>query len=113
MNILYSDAMSQPNQLKMSMPPELLKQLQAKAKAVGVPVSLYLKHVIVTHLETGESAGKTKKIAKNWTPPDDLPTFPASKWAERQIRRAIRDRSKALEFDTVQDFFDYIEKQPG
>ncbi len=110
MNILYSDAMSQPNQLKMSMPPELLKQLQAKAKAVGVPVSLYLKHVIVTHLETGESASKTKKVAKNWTPPDDLPTFPASKWVEASYRRAMRDKSKALRFDTVDEMFEYVNK---
>ncbi len=110
MNILYSDAMSQPNQLKMSMPPAMLKQLQAKAKAVGVPVSLYLKHIIVTHLETDVAISKIKKTAKNWTPPADLPTLPASEWTERQVRRAIRDRSKALEFDTVDDMFAYVNK---
>ncbi len=105
MNMMYSDVMSQPNQLKMSMPPEMLKQLQAKAKAVGVPVSLYLKHIIVSHLETSDT-----RPAKSWTPPDDLPVRPASKWIENQYRLAIQDRKKEMTFDSVEDMLAHIKK---
>ena len=81
-----STGMSQV-QLKVSLSEQLNELLQSKAARFGVPVTQFVKHLIMKEVE------------------DEIPTFAASNWLEDKTKKAMDDVDKAVEVKDVHQFF--------
>ncbi len=77
--------MSSPAQLKINLSEELQSLLQAKASKFGVPLTQYVKHIIMKDVEDQE-----------------YPVFKASEETEEAARQALKDLDKAVD---AKDFF--------
>lgn len=74
-------------QLKLSLSQELNNLLKAKASQLGIPVTQFVKHLIVQDVKT------------------EYPVYPASKRLERITKKALKERSKAVRVNDVHEFF--------
>ena len=75
-------------QLKVSLSEQLMDLLQSKAARLGVPVTQFVKHLIIKEVEE-----------------EDFPTFEASDWLEEKTKEALKERSKAIKVKDVHQFF--------
>lgn len=72
-------------QLKISLSEQLNNLLSSRAARLGVPVTQFVKHLIV------------KEVAE-----EEYPTFEMSKRSEQNLKKAIIQRDKAV---SAKDFF--------
>lgn len=79
---------TQQIQLKISLSEQLNNLLVSKAASLGIPVTQFVKHLIVNEVETGE-----------------YPTFPASKKTIRLAKKALRERDKAIRVTDIHEYF--------
>ena len=75
-------------QLKISLSEQLSDLLLSKAARLGVPVTQFVKHLIMKDVES-----------------EVLPTFEASDWLEKKTEKAMRDIKKGVEVTDVHQFF--------
>jgi hypothetical protein len=75
-------------QLKLSLSERLNDLLESKAARLGVPVTQFVKHLIVREVED-----------------EDYPVFKASKRLERITKKALADYDNVPKFNNIQDFF--------
>ena len=76
-------------QLKISLSEQLNDLLQSKAARLGVPVTQFVKHLIMKEVET-----------------EKFPTFHMSERTEQKVKEAIRDydEGKAVIVDDLSEF---------
>lgn len=77
--------MNSPIQLKINLPSELQELLQSKASKFGVPLTQYVKHVLIKDVEDVE-----------------YPVFKASEETEKAAKEALEELDKAVD---AQSFF--------
>lgn len=75
-------------QLKISLSEQLSDLLQSKAARLGVPVTQFVKHLIMKDVES-----------------EAFPTFEASDWLEEKTKKAMREFNKGVEVKDVRQFF--------
>lgn len=75
-------------QLKISLSEQLSDLLQSKAARFGVPVTQFVKHLIMKEVEE-----------------EDFPTFEASEWLEKKTKKAMKQIDKATDVRNVHHFF--------
>lgn len=84
MGIISID-MSSLTQLKINLPESLQSLLESKASKFGVPLTQYVKHVLMKDVEN-----------------EEYPVFKASKETENAAEQALADLDNAVD---AQDFF--------
>lgn len=77
--------MNTPIQLKINLTPELQDLLQSKASKFGVPLTQYVKHVLMKDVED-----------------EDYPIYRASEATEKAAQQALDDLDSAV---SSSDFF--------
>lgn len=75
-------------QLKLSLSQQLNNLLKSKAARLGVPVTQFVKHLIVQEVK-GE----------------DYPVFQMSARTEKRVKEALKERDKAVEVKDIHKFF--------
>ena len=75
-------------QLKVSLSQQLNGLLQSKAIRLGVPVTQFVKHLIVKEVEN-----------------EDYPTFEASERTIRAVKKAMKEIDKSVVVNDVHKFF--------
>lgn len=77
-------------QLKISLSQQLSDLLQSKATRLGVPITQFVKHIIIKEVES-----------------EDYPTFQMSERTEQKIIEAMEDykTGKAIKVDNISEFF--------
>ncbi len=75
-------------QLKVSLSEQLNSLLQSKASRLGLPVTQFVKHLIIK--EVGDV---------------DYPIFEMSERTEKKIEQALHNIDKATEVDDISDLF--------
>lgn len=70
---------TQQAQIKLNLPLALKEYLDSKAKKFGMPIAAYLKHLILKDVEEME-----------------YPTFELSDRAERTLKKALKEKDKAV-----------------
>ncbi|MBI2338613.1 hypothetical protein HYU95_05535 [Candidatus Daviesbacteria bacterium] len=75
-------------QLKISLSEQLSDLLQSKAARLGVPVTQFVKHLIMKEVEN-----------------EAVPVFEASDWLEHKTGKALKEIKKAVEVKDVHQFF--------
>ena len=80
-------------QLKLSLSEQLNDLLQAKATRFGVPVTQFVKHLIMKEIE-GE----------------EYPTYQMSEKTEKKVKQALKEyrAGKSIKVDNVAEFFDNL-----
>ena len=71
--------MNSPIQLKINLTPELQNLLKSKASKFGVPLTQYVKHVLINDVE------------------DEYPTYEASESTKKAIKDAIEHVDEAVD----------------
>lgn len=79
---------SQQIQLKISLSDQLNDLLQSRATRLGIPVTQFVKHLIIKEVEI-----------------DEYPTFKMSKRTEEKAHKAMQQLDKAVSVDNVAEFF--------
>lgn len=74
-------------QLKVSLSEQLSELLQSKAARLGVPVTQFVKHLIIKEVE------------------NEIPTLAASDWLEDKTKKALDEMDKAVEVKNIHQFF--------
>lgn len=74
-------------QVKISLSDKLNKRVKSKAQKLGVPVTQYIKYLIMREVE------------------EEYPTFKASEWVEKRAKEAMKEKDKAVEVDDIHEFF--------
>jgi hypothetical protein len=77
--------MNSPVQLKVNLPLELQELLQSKASKFGIPLTQYVKHVLIKDVET-----------------EEYPVFRASAETEEAAKQSLEELDKAID---AKDFF--------
>lgn len=75
-------------QLKISLSEQLNDLLESKASRVGVPVTQFVKYLIIKEVEANV-----------------YPTHEASEWLEAKTEKAMKERKKATTVHDVHAFF--------
>lgn len=75
-------------QLKISLSEQLADLLQSKAARLGVPITQFVKHLIMKEVES-----------------EVYPTFEASDWLEEKTKKAMKQFNKGVEVKDVHQFF--------
>lgn len=83
--------MSLPIQLKVNLSEELQRLLQTKAGKFGVPITQYVKHIIMKDVEDVE-----------------YPVFEASEETEKEAMQAMKNLDKAVD---AKDFFKQLHNE--
>jgi len=87
------NTISGQSQLKLSLSLQLSELLQARAKNLGIPVTQFVKHLIIKEVENQK-----------------YPTFAASDWTQMRVQKAMgaeRDATVVNEND-LHEFFDTL-----
>lgn len=75
-------------QLKISLSEQLSDLLQSKAARLGVPITQFVKHLIMREVE------------------DEIyPTFKASDWLEEKTEKAMKEINKGIDVKDIHKFF--------
>lgn len=80
--------MNTPIQLKINLTQELQELLKSKASKFGVPLTQYVKHVLMKDVED-----------------EDFPVFKASAETEKAAEEALKNRDKAVKITDVHEYF--------
>jgi hypothetical protein len=83
--------MNSLGQLKITLSEELQNLLQTKASKLGVPLTLYVKHVLMKDVEH-----------------EDYPIFKASEETVKAAREALKHLDKAV---NAKDFFQQLQHE--
>lgn len=75
-------------QLKVSLSQQLSDLLKSKAQRLGVPVTQFVKHLIIKELEE-----------------EEYPTFEASEETIQAAKKAIKERHKAIKVTNIHEYF--------
>lgn len=75
-------------QLKISLSGRLGDLLRSKAARFGVPVTQFVKHLIMKEVED-----------------EVIPTFEASQWLEKKTKKAMKEFKKGVEVKDIQQYF--------
>ena len=75
-------------QLKISLSEQLKDLLESKAAKLGVPITQFVKHLIIKEVEDVE-----------------YPTFQMSKRSEKRLKEAMKQKDLAVKIDDVQEYF--------
>ncbi len=75
-------------QLKLSLSQRLNDLLQSKAQQLGLPVTQFVKHLIIREVEQ-----------------EGYPTFQMSDRTEKRLKEALKDIDKAVKIDDVHEYF--------
>ncbi|MBU3935253.1 hypothetical protein KJ909_01120 [Patescibacteria group bacterium] len=79
---------TQNTQLRVTLPVQLQAYLQTKASKFGLSLSAYVKNLIINDVQDV-----------------DYPIFQASDGVEKSYKKAIKDRSKAVEVNDIDQYF--------
>lgn len=79
---------TQQIQLKISLSDQLNDLLQSKAARLGIPVTQFVKYLIIKDVET-----------------EDYPIFPASQKLEEVTKKALKDRKNAIKIENIEEYF--------
>lgn len=77
-------------QLKISLSEQLNEHLESKAARLGIPVTQFVKHLIIKEVEN-----------------EEYPTFVASERVETNTKKALEEYDKAVD---ASDFFQNLNK---
>lgn len=80
--------MSQLAQLKINLPEELQNLLQTKASKFGIPLTQYVKHLIIKDVED-----------------EEYPTFEASESTIKAAKKALKEKNKAITITDLHEYF--------
>ena len=75
-------------QIKISLSEQLNDRLESKAARLGVPVTQFVKHLILKEVEN-----------------EEYPTFKASDRVEKNTKKALEEYDQAIEVKNIQEFF--------
>jgi len=75
-------------QLKISLSEQLKDLLESKAAKLGVPITQFVKHLIIKEVED-----------------EEYPTFQMSKRSENKLKEAMKEIDHAVKVDDVHDYF--------
>ena len=75
-------------QVKVSLSQQLNELLQAKAARLGLPVTQFVKHLIIKEVEH-----------------EEYPTYQMSERTEEKLKEAMKQKDKAVKVDDVSKFF--------
>jgi antitoxin component of RelBE/YafQ-DinJ toxin-antitoxin module len=78
-------------QVKVTLPAQLQEFAQSKADRFGMTLSSYIKHLVLDDVKNAE-----------------YPIMKASKKTEDSYKKAMQERSKAIEVNDVNDYFDSL-----
>ena len=78
-------------QVKLNLSVNLKDFLEAKARKFGMPMSDYLKHLILKDIED-----------------EEYPTFEASEATEQATKRALREIDKSIVINNSKDLKDFF-----
>lgn len=79
---------TQQSQIKLNLPLELKEYLESKAQKFGMPVTVYIKHLILKDVEDM-----------------DYPVFEASDRTIKAYKKALKDKDKTIEVTDIKEFF--------
>lgn len=82
---------TQQTQLKISLSDQLNDLLQSKASRLGIPVTQFVKHLIIKEVET-----------------EGYPTFKMSERTEKRANEAMEQIEKAVSVSDVTKFFEEL-----
>jgi len=82
---------TQQIQLKISLSDQLNDLLQSKASRLGIPVTQFVKHLIIKEVET-----------------EEYPTFKMSERTEKRANDAMEQIDKAVSVNDVAKFFEEL-----
>lgn len=80
--------MNTPIQLKVNLSPELQGLLLSKASKFGLPLTQYVKHVLIKDVEN-----------------EEYPTFEASDSTNEAVKDALKHIDEAVEINDVHEYF--------
>jgi len=75
-------------QLKISLSEQLKDLLESKAAKVGVPITQFVKHLIIKEVEN-----------------EEYPTFQMSRRSEKRLKEAMKQIDHAVKVDGVHEYF--------
>ncbi|NTU46032.1 hypothetical protein HGA88_00200 [Candidatus Roizmanbacteria bacterium] len=78
-------------QLKLSLSSQLNHLLKEKSDALGVPVTQYVKYIIIKEIEK-----------------DQFPTYQASELLEKKTKKALQEMKKSVSVHNVDTFFESL-----
>ncbi|HUQ85360.1 MAG TPA: hypothetical protein VM077_03480 [Candidatus Limnocylindrales bacterium] len=82
---------TQQIQLKISLSDQLNDLLQSKASRLGIPVTQFVKHLIIKEVET-----------------EEYPTFKMSERTEKRAKEAMEQINNAVSVNDVTKFFEEL-----
>lgn len=84
---------TQQSQIKLNLPLPLKEFLESKASKFGIPITVYVKHLILKDISN-----------------QDYPVFQASKRTEKAYEKAMKDykEGKTIEVKNLKTFFDSL-----
>jgi len=79
---------TQQAQIKLNLPLQLKEYIESKANKLGLPLALYIKHLIINDVTDME-----------------YPTFHMSKRSEKKLKEAMEQLDKAVDVNDVHKYF--------
>lgn len=79
---------TQQAQIKLNLPLALKDYLESKARKFDMPLAGYIKHLILNDVSDL-----------------DFPTFQMSDRSEKKLKKALKERNKAIKVTDVSEFF--------
>jgi len=76
-------------QIRISVSNQLGGLLNAKAQRLGVPLTQFVKHILLTEVKD-----------------EEYPVFPASDRVIQKAKKALKERHKAVKITDIHEFFD-------
>lgn len=83
--------LTQYTQIKINLPIALMDYVKSKAAKFDIPVTSYVKHLLIKDMEDME-----------------YPVFKMSERSKGKLEKALKDRRKAVNITDVSDFFEKL-----
>ena len=84
---------TQQSQIKVNLPVNLKDYLESKANKFGMPLAGYIKHLILKDVEDM-----------------DYPVFELSARSEEALKRALKEKDKAIVIKNTKELNEFFEK---
>lgn len=82
---------TQQAQIKLNLPLVLKDYLESKARKFDMPLAGYIKHLILNDVSDL-----------------DFPTFQMSDRSEKKLKKALKERNKAIKVTNISEFFNKL-----
>lgn len=82
---------TQQAQIKLNLPLVLKDYLESKARKFDMPLAGYIKHLILNDVSDL-----------------DFPTFQMSDRSEKKLKKAVKERNKAIKVTNISEFFNKL-----